>query len=201
MGAEINVKMDDRLMPGNNNRPRDVNKQEFWIKQLHHFALQVAQCSSHIEFLSACLNMRVPPCGLTLKIPFSAMPPCMQESLVMFGHITSLQLTQLTHDLYVRLRDEQLREHLIPLMNITQSVAGLQVRAANIIQKATNALETKREHNNRKLSALFRDYNDQDIPLPVDILPCLSVLPPPPPSPDARSTPAPRLHSVSAICL
>lgn len=154
-----------------------TNPLDFWITQLNHFALQVSQCTSHIEFLSTCISMGIPPKGLCLKIPSSAMPPCMHESLGLFGHITSVQLTQLTLDMYLDLRERQLTDHLIPLIIVSHLIPDLRSRADAILRRVSLALSRKREHNLRKLSSLFVSYLRNGIQLPISI-----DMPPPPPN-------------------
>lgn len=157
---------------------------EFWLKQVDHFCQQVSQCTSHIEFLSSCINVRIPPKGLTLKIPISAMPPTMHDALVHFGHISSLCLTQFTLDMYVELREVLIKDHLVPLVNVTCLLPAARPRVEALVQRISASLSVKREHNWRKLSSLFQSYLKNGISLPINNpSPSISFFPPLPLAP------------------
>lgn len=138
----------------------------YWVGSLERFAFQSARYTSHIEFLSSCLQLGVPPRGLNLKIPITGMPNSMRTSARIFGLGASYQLAALVFSWYTQLRNELVANFLLPAIRVCMNVPSLRARASAVLDRASRFLETKRHSNRRKLRQLIGSYEDRGTPLP-----------------------------------
>lgn len=142
---------------------------EFWFRQLHHFSLQVAQCTSHIEYLTECVRMGVIPKGLEIGLPIPAFSPPLRNDILIFGTVASAELTRLTLCLYEGLKQRYLKDQIFPLLNILSYFPANKQRIRAIIRGSENYLRKRRRHNQKKLSSLFTTYLRSGVALPTII--------------------------------
>ena len=65
-----------------------------FLKLIKHYTFKLSRVQSHATFLSACLNLKIPPNGLTVRLPAIHSPPSFQTSLSAICYTLSMEMTR-----------------------------------------------------------------------------------------------------------
>lgn len=185
------------------------NPTKYWLNKFKLHSHKLAKYTSHVTFLSNCLQMGIPPNGLTIPLPLSGLPTSTHDSYRLFRFQISLQFTHLTLNNYIQIKDFHLTNLLSLYKILSLTSPNFLDLIEPIIQSATELLTQHTNNHLKKLSSLYTTYLNNGVSLPTSFATKPNIktnntpldlqtqlnLPPPPPGPPIFPRRQPQNHN------
>jgi hypothetical protein len=124
------------------------------LSQFKYHSIKIVLLNCKIAFLTSCLSLGLTPKGLQPKFPIHGYPPQLRKDIILFANHTSIQLVNLTVQLYKNLAKEH-SQHLQTIHSHICHFPLIDDSLNNILLECNKIMETNMAKLYEKLRSLY----------------------------------------------